>query len=112
MIKIREFTIIDFSSLVSTTDNCDNSPTLIQSPPVGSLVSSDTVISFLSTDESDDAGNSNCEFTLLVHLVIIALLTGSTVSSDTTIQLASNFMSPDSALQIKMIFTIQIVSLP
>ena len=59
-----EFTIIDFSGLVSTTDNCDNSPTLIQSPPVGSLVSSDTVISFLSTD---DAGNSStCTFNLLL----------------------------------------------
>ena len=59
-----EFTIIDFSSLVSTTDNCDNSPTLIQSPVVGSLVSSDTIISFSSTD---DSGNSTtCTFNLLL----------------------------------------------
>ena len=122
-----EFTIIDFSSLVSTTDNCDNSPTLIQSPAVGSLVSSDTVISFLSTDESgnsstctfnllltdsispqiscpanqNDFYNSNCEFTLLDYTSLVTSsdncdptltvtqfpVTGSTVSSDTTIQL-------------------------
>ena len=122
-----EFTIIDFSSLVSTTDNCDNSPTLIQSPPVGSLVSSDTVISFLSTDDSgnsstctfnllltdtispqiscpanqNDFYNSNCEFTLVDYTSLVTSsdncdptltvtqfpVTGSTVSSDTTIQL-------------------------
>ena len=122
-----EFTIIDFSSLVSTTDNCDNSPTLIQSPPVGSLVSSDTVISFLSTDDAgnsstctfnllltdtispqiscpanqNDFYNSNCEFTLLDYTSLVTSsdncdptltvtqfpVTGSTVNSDTTIQL-------------------------
>ena len=122
-----EFTIIDFSGLVSTTDNCDNSPTLIQSPPVGSLVSSDTVISFLSTDDAgnsstctfnllltdtispqiscpanqNDFYNSNCEFTLVDYTSLVTSsdncdptltvtqfpVTGSTVSSDTTIQL-------------------------
>ena len=83
-----EFTIIDFSSLLSTTDNCDNSPTLIQSPAVGSLVSSDTVISFLSTDDQ--------EIQVHVHLIYFLQIL---------------YLLKFHVLRIKMIFIIQIVSL-
>ncbi len=132
-----EFTIIDFSSLVSTTDNCDNSPTLIQSPAVGSLVNSDTVISFSSTDDSgnsstctfnllltdsispqiscpanqNDFYNSNCEFIIIDYAPLLlnsdncdpaltitqSPLIGSTVNSDTVIQLTATDNSGNSS---------------
>ena len=44
-----DYTIPDYTSLLNTTDNCDLIPTITQVPAVGTLVSSDTVISLLAT---------------------------------------------------------------
>ena len=57
-----DYTIPDYTSLLNTTDNCDLIPTITQLPAVGTLVSSDTVISLLATDDSGNS--SSCSFNL------------------------------------------------
>ena len=57
-----DYTIPDYTSLLNTTDNCDLIPTITQVPAVGTLVSSDTVISLLATDDSGNS--SSCSFNL------------------------------------------------
>ena len=57
-----DYTIPDYTSLLNTTDNCDLIPTITQVPAVGTLVSSDTVISLLATDGSGNS--SSCSFNL------------------------------------------------
>ena len=57
-----DYTIPDYTSLLNTTDNCDLIPTITQSPAAGTLVSSDTVISLLATDDSGNS--SSCSFNL------------------------------------------------
>ena len=59
-----EFTLLDYLSLLTITDNCDTALSIIQTPPQGSVVSSDTIIKFVVTD---DAGNSDsCVFDLVL----------------------------------------------
>ena len=57
-----DYTIPDYASLLNTTDNCGQTPTVTQSPSVGTLVNSDTVISLLATDDSGNS--SSCYFNL------------------------------------------------
>ena len=57
-----DYTIPDYTSLLNTTDNCDLIPTITQLPAAGTLVSSDTVISLLATDDSGNS--SSCSFNL------------------------------------------------
>ena len=57
-----DYTIPDYTSLLNTTDNCDLIPTITQVPAVGALITSDTVISLLATDDSGNS--SSCSFNL------------------------------------------------
>ena len=60
-----DYTIPDYTSLLITTDNCDLTPTITQSPPIGALVSSDTVITLTATDGSGNSSSCNYNLTLL-----------------------------------------------
>ena len=54
-----QFTLLDYTTLVTTTDNCGTSG-LAQSPSAGTLVSSNTTVEITATD---DFGNtSTCQF--------------------------------------------------
>lgn len=55
-----QFTIIDYTSLSSFSDYCDNTPFVSQSPGIGTIVTGDTPVTITVTD---DAGNTNsCTF--------------------------------------------------
>jgi len=53
------------SSLISFSDNCDLNPVISQSPVVGSIVNSDTVILLTITDASGNLTSCNFNLTLL-----------------------------------------------
>jgi gliding motility-associated-like protein len=58
------FTILDYSSLILSSDNCNGIPVISQTPAVGSIVNSDALITLTATDT---AGNqSNCSFNLII----------------------------------------------
>ena len=59
-----EFIVLDYSSLVISSDNCDPALTITQFPLVGSIVSSDTTIQLTATDNSGNA--SSCTFSLFI----------------------------------------------
>lgn len=59
-----DYTIPDYTSLLITTDNCDLTPSVTQSPPIGALVSSDTVITLTSIDDSGNS--SSCSYNLIL----------------------------------------------
>jgi len=76
----------DYITGLVPTDNCDTyfTPTLIQSPPAGSVVGSNTIISITATDGSS---NSNtCHFNLLTPDVTAPTITcpGTTTVSTNT----------------------------
>jgi gliding motility-associated-like protein len=55
-----EFTIVDYTSLVSTTDNCGAVASLVQSPIPGTIINGQSTITMTATDA---AGNvSTCTF--------------------------------------------------
>lgn len=60
-----DFTVSDYSALVSTDDNCDSSVDLVQSPAAGSTVSSNTTVTFTATD--DDSNIGTCSFQLILE---------------------------------------------
>ncbi|MCF8276209.1 MAG: HYR domain-containing protein [Flavobacteriales bacterium] len=58
-----EFTVIDYTSLSTFSDDCDNTPFVTQSPGIGTIISGTTTVSITVTD---DAGNtSTCTFDIL-----------------------------------------------
>lgn len=58
-----EFTIIDYTSLSTFSDYCDNTPFVTQSPGIGTIISGNTTVTITVTD---DAGNStNCSFDIV-----------------------------------------------
>ena len=58
-----DYILPDYTSFIlSNSDNCDLNPSFFQYPAIGSIVNSDTIITFTITDAS---GNfSNCDFNL------------------------------------------------
>ena len=56
------FSVIDYTNRVIVLDNCDTSFTITQTPTLGSMVSSDTVITLTVTDLSGNS--SDCSFNL------------------------------------------------
>lgn len=55
-----EFTLPDYTSLATVGDNCDATPTVTQSPAIGTKITANTTITLIVTDAS---GNSNsCTF--------------------------------------------------
>ena len=55
-------TLPDYTSLVTTSDNCDPTITVTQSPAPGSSVSGSNTITFTATD--DDSNSSQCTITV------------------------------------------------
>jgi beta-lactam-binding protein with PASTA domain len=55
-----QFTLPDYTSLVTVTDNCDASPTLVQSPIAGTVITGNTTITVTATDASGNT--SDCTF--------------------------------------------------
>ncbi|MFT4543830.1 MAG: hypothetical protein ACI9EQ_000280, partial [Bacteroidia bacterium] len=59
-----EYTVPDLTSGATLSDNCDNTPFIVQSPTIGSTATGATVVTLTATD---DAGNvSTCNFTITV----------------------------------------------
>jgi hypothetical protein len=60
-----EFSIPDYSSLVTFSDNCDASPTLSQSPPIGTIISGEGTIEPITFTATDFSGNiTQCSFNI------------------------------------------------
>ncbi|MFZ6053482.1 HYR domain-containing protein, partial [Halocola ammonii] len=59
-----EFTMADYTGMVTATDNCDSSVDVVQSPVAGDIVSGTTTVTMTATD---NAGNvSTCTFDVIV----------------------------------------------
>lgn len=56
------YVLQDYTGSVTVTDNCDNNPTVTQSPLTGTLIGSATVITLTATDA--DGNSSTCSFTV------------------------------------------------
>ena len=57
-----EATLSDYTGLATASDNCDENPTVTQSPVAGTSISSNTTVTLIATDAS---GNSTaCTFTV------------------------------------------------
>ncbi|MFT6013055.1 MAG: hypothetical protein ACI860_000760 [Chitinophagales bacterium] len=59
-----EFTLLDYTSLVTMVDNCTASPTLVQSPAAGTPVTGTTTLTFTATDAASNV--SQCSFDVLL----------------------------------------------
>lgn len=57
-----EFQLADYTSQASTSDNCDLSPTITQSPASGSMLSTTSVVTFTSID--DEGNSASCTFSV------------------------------------------------
>lgn len=80
---LGEFTIPDYTGLATTSDDCDGSPVVSQSPTAGTIVNGGTtVITLTSTDASDNS--ANCTFDLVVTDNVAPTVTISTTSDDPT----------------------------
>ena len=58
--NLCQFTLTDYTGISSATDNCDNGPTISQSPIVGSLIGGITVVTISATDAAGNIGT--CTF--------------------------------------------------
>ena len=47
------FTLLDYTGLAISSDNCDPSPTISQSPLPGTIVTNNTLITLTATDDSE-----------------------------------------------------------
>lgn len=66
------FILPDYTGLSVVSDNCDSSPVLTQSPVAGTVITTNTTITFTATDAS---GNSNnCTFDVVLTDVIAPVL--------------------------------------
>ncbi len=60
-----QVTLPDYTSLVTVTDNCDPSPSVVQSPAAGTIISSTTTITMTATDATGNS--SNCTFDVTIN---------------------------------------------
>ena len=64
--SICNFTIPDFSGSLVINDNCDQNPTIVQTPAIGTVISGPT--QFISFDVTDAAGNNSvCSFLITLE---------------------------------------------
>ena len=59
------FTLLDYTLLAVSTDNCDPNPIITQEPILGTIISTDTVITLTATDASGN--QSTCQFNLTLN---------------------------------------------
>src|SRR5690606_8666500 len=59
------FTIPDYTSRISVTDSCDDSPAIEQYPPRDSTITESTTVRFTDTDESGNEATS-CSFEIII----------------------------------------------
>jgi hypothetical protein len=67
-----EATLPDYTNLVSATDNCDQTLTIIQNPAPGSIITATTTVTISATDDSNNTGS--CEFTVILNDVTAPLI--------------------------------------
>ncbi|WP_242133012.1 HYR domain-containing protein, partial [Aestuariivivens marinum] len=60
-----QFTVLDYTGLVTTSDNCDTDVIVTQSPVAGTMVSGTTIVTLTATD--DEGNTSECAFQLIVN---------------------------------------------
>jgi len=58
-----EFTLLDYTSLATYADNCDNTPFATQSPGIGTVISGQTTVAITVTD--DDGNSVTCDFEVI-----------------------------------------------
>ena len=57
-----EYALLDYTGMATVSDNCDTSPSLVQSPVAGTTITASTTVTITATDA---AGNStSCTFTV------------------------------------------------
>lgn len=59
-----DYTLPDLTGLVTATDNCATNLTIVQSPPAGTVITSNQLITMQTTDEN--ANTSTCSFSVLL----------------------------------------------
>ena len=57
------FTLLDYSSMASTSDNCDNNPIITQSPAPGTVITTTTIVTLTVRDYSNRT--SSCTFKVI-----------------------------------------------
>ncbi len=60
-----QFTLPDYTSLATVSDNCTASPTVTQSPAAGTVISSNTTITLTATDASSNT--ADCQFDVILN---------------------------------------------
>jgi gliding motility-associated-like protein len=93
-----QFTLVDYTALAVSSDNCDAVLTINQSPAAGTTVSGTTTVTLTATDA---AGNStDCTFDLIVEDTDAPVIV--TCAPNTTLQLGANCEAtlPDYTLSI------------
>lgn len=72
------YTLPDYTSLVGVTDNCDPSPTVVQSPTPGTNLGVSTTVNFTITDASGNSSSTSLELTLspMIHRDTVLVYSG------------------------------------
>lgn len=60
-----EFTLPDYSSMVTASDNCNGAPAITQSPAVGTVISATTTI--MMTADDGNGNTSTCSFDVVLN---------------------------------------------
>lgn len=66
-----QFTVPDYSSLATVSDNCTASPTITQSPSAGTIITSGTTVTLFATDAAGNSSNCSFNITLTDNLAPI-----------------------------------------
>lgn len=80
-----DFSLVDYSGLVTANDNCSSTLTITQSPPVGTVITTNQLITMETTDENFNS--TSCTFSVLLIDDIDPAITcpsNQTVSFDAT----------------------------
>lgn len=63
-----DFIIPDYYSLITVSDNCDASPSIVQTPAVGATISGHGTVQVITFDVQDASGNSSsCSFNITLQ---------------------------------------------
>ncbi|MFT7155207.1 MAG: gliding motility-associated-like protein [Parvicella sp.] len=68
------FTLLDYTSLASATDNCGGTPTITQSPVAGTVISATTTTITMTADDGN-GNSSTCTFDVVLNDLIAPTIT-------------------------------------
>ena len=83
-----QITLADYTTSITTTDNCDSNPTVTQNPISGTLLSTDTTVWMYSTDSSGNI--DSCSFTVTIAdstAPVITCISNQIVAGDTNCEI-------------------------